>query len=138
MAALAASDAIIALYEGNEEPYIDLEQGRTDGVLLDNIIADRYGCPRSGVVCLPGDVARGTYVIGIRKSDPDLKRANLAEAMLHPSFELVEADVRDSAAMRRVIDAFHPYAIVHLAARAGVRPSIQDPALYTAVNVLGT
>jgi len=63
------------LYEGNEEPYIDLEQGRTDGVLLNNIIADRYGCPRSGIVCLPGDVARGTYVIGIRKSDPDLKRA---------------------------------------------------------------
>lgn len=63
------------LYEGNEEPYIDLEQGRTDGVLLDNIIADRYGCPRSGIVCLPDDVARGTYVIGIRKSDPDLERA---------------------------------------------------------------
>jgi polar amino acid transport system substrate-binding protein len=63
------------LYEGNEEPYIDLEQGRTEGVLLDNIIADRYGCPRTGIVCLPDEVARGTYVIGIRKSDPDLKRA---------------------------------------------------------------
>ena len=63
------------LYEGNEEPYIDLEQGRTDGVLLDNIIADRYGCPRTGIVCLPDDIARGTYVIGIRKSDPDLERA---------------------------------------------------------------
>lgn len=63
------------LYEGNEEPYIDLEQGRTDGVLLDNIIADRYGCPRPGIVCLPGDIARGTYVIGIRKSDPELARA---------------------------------------------------------------
>ena len=46
--------------------------------------------------------------------------------------------MRDAAAMRRVIDAFHPDAIVHLAARAGVRPSIQDPALYAAVNVLGT
>ena len=58
--------------------------------------------------------------------------------MLHPSFELVEADVRDAAAMRRVMNAFHPDAVVHLAARAGVRPSIQDPALYAAVNVLGT
>jgi Nucleoside-diphosphate-sugar epimerases len=46
--------------------------------------------------------------------------------------------VRDAAAIRRVVDAFHPDAIVHLAARAGVRPSIQDPALYAAVNVLGT
>lgn len=63
------------LYEGNEEPYIDLEQGRTDAVLLDNIIADRYGCPRKTLKCLPGDVARGTYVIGIRKRDPELKRA---------------------------------------------------------------
>lgn len=63
------------LYEGNEEPYLDLEQGRLDGVLLDNIIADRYGCPRAGITCLPGEIARGTYVIGIRKTDPDLKRA---------------------------------------------------------------
>ncbi len=65
------------LYEGNEEPYIDLEQGRTEAVLLDNIIADRYGCvpTRPKVVCVPGDVARGTYVIGIRKGDDDLKAA---------------------------------------------------------------
>lgn len=87
-------------------------------------------------------LARGDIVVGFDNFDsfydPDLKRANLAEAMLHPSFELVEGDVRDAAAMRRVIDAFRPDAIVHLAARAGVRPSIQDPALYAAVNVLGT
>jgi UDP-glucuronate 4-epimerase len=87
-------------------------------------------------------LARGDIVVGIDNFDsfydPDLKRANLADAMLHPSFELVEADVRDAAAMRRVIDTFSPDAIVHLAARAGVRPSIADPALYAAVNVLGT
>ena len=63
------------LYEGVEEPYIDLVEGRVDAVLLDNIIADRYGCPKQGVECLPGDIARGTYVIGIRKSDPDLAAA---------------------------------------------------------------
>jgi UDP-glucuronate 4-epimerase len=87
-------------------------------------------------------LARGDTVVGIDNFDsfydPDIKRANLANAILHPSFELVEADVRDAPAMRRVIDALHPDAIVHLAARAGVRPSIQDPALYAAVNVLGT
>lgn len=87
-------------------------------------------------------LARGDIVVGIDNFDsfydPDLKRANISGAMLHPSFELVEADVRDAAAIRRVVDAFHPDAIVHLAARAGVRPSIADPALYAAVNVLGT
>jgi polar amino acid transport system substrate-binding protein len=64
-------------YDGNEEPYLDLELGRLDGVLLDNIIADRYGCTpeHPKLKCLPYDVARGTYVIGIRKHDDELKRA---------------------------------------------------------------
>jgi polar amino acid transport system substrate-binding protein len=72
---LRAEPLEAVLYEGNEEPYIDLEQGRIDAVLLDNIIADRYGCTRTRVKCLPDDVARGTYVIGIRKHDPELKAA---------------------------------------------------------------
>jgi polar amino acid transport system substrate-binding protein len=65
------------LYEGNEEPYQDLELGRSDAVLLDNIIADRYGCTplHPTLRCLPYDVARGGYVIGIRRSDPELKAA---------------------------------------------------------------
>ena len=62
------------LYEGQQEPYLDLQLGRVDAVLLDNIIADRYGCPLKGVVCLPGEVARGTYVIGMRPSDAPLAR----------------------------------------------------------------
>ncbi len=65
------------LYEGNEEPYRDLELGRTDAVLLDNIIADRYGCipTKPTLRCVPYDIARGTYAIGIRKDDPELKAA---------------------------------------------------------------
>jgi polar amino acid transport system substrate-binding protein len=65
------------LYEGNEEPYQDLERGRIDGVLLDNIIADRYGCTpkRPAVTCVPYDIARGEYVVGIRRSDAPLKAA---------------------------------------------------------------
>ncbi|HMG55741.1 MAG TPA: ABC transporter substrate-binding protein/permease, partial [Kofleriaceae bacterium] len=68
---------VAKVYEGNEEPYTDLELGRTDAVLLDNIIADRYGCiaQHPTLKCLPYDVARGTYVIGIRRSDPELVRA---------------------------------------------------------------
>ena len=63
------------VYEGNEEPYTDLELGRTDAVLLDNIIADRYGCVNKALTCVPYDVARGTYVIGMRKGDAALKAA---------------------------------------------------------------
>jgi polar amino acid transport system substrate-binding protein len=62
-------------YEGVSEPYTDLALGRLDGVLLDHVIADRYGCPRKGVECVRGDVARGNYVVGLRRSDTALKAA---------------------------------------------------------------
>jgi len=65
----------IRLYEGVEEPYLDLVQKRVDAVLLDDVIADRYGCRMDGVVCLPGDIARGTYVAAMRKADSELKAA---------------------------------------------------------------
>jgi polar amino acid transport system substrate-binding protein len=66
-----------AVYEGNQEPYDDLVHGRVDAVLLDNIIADRYGCTdkNPGIKCLSPEVARGTYVIGMRKHDTELARA---------------------------------------------------------------
>jgi polar amino acid transport system substrate-binding protein len=63
------------LYEGVQEPYVDLAQGRIDGVLLENIIADRYGCSVAGVRCVEREVARGSYVIGLRKGDAALERA---------------------------------------------------------------
>jgi polar amino acid transport system substrate-binding protein len=65
----------VKVYEGNEEPYRDLELGRSDAVLLDNIIADRYGCINKALRCLPYDVARGVYVLGMRKGDRELKLA---------------------------------------------------------------
>ena len=72
---LRERDVEVVQYEGNEEPYLDLENGRVEGVLLDNIIADRYGCNRAAVTCLKEEVARGAYVIGIRKADPELRDA---------------------------------------------------------------
>jgi UDP-glucuronate 4-epimerase len=87
-------------------------------------------------------LARGDAVTGVDDFDdfyaPALKRANLAEALAHPRFTLIEGDVRDAAAMRRAIAEWKPAVIVHLAARAGVRPSIAQPALYAEVNVGGT
>ncbi|AMV38843.1 SDR family NAD(P)-dependent oxidoreductase [Planctomyces sp. SH-PL62] len=67
-----------------------------------------------------------------------VKEANLAGASGRPGFRLVEMDVRDAAAVDALVREARPDAIAHLAARAGVRPSIAAPALYTEVNVLGT
>jgi polar amino acid transport system substrate-binding protein len=77
------------VYEGNEEPYKDLALGRSDAVVLDNIIADRYGCRNPALRCVPYDVARGAYVIGMRKADVELKAAiDRALAELRTSGEL--------------------------------------------------
>jgi UDP-glucuronate 4-epimerase len=67
-----------------------------------------------------------------------IKEANLAAALRHPRCRLVELDIRDAAGVKSLVSQFRPDAIVHLAARAGVRPSIEDPAFYAEVNVLGT
>ena len=69
---------------------------------------------------------------------PQAKRANLEGAARQPGFQLVEGDIRDASLVGRLVEKLRPEAIVHLAARAGVRPSIDAPALYTEVNVLGT
>ncbi|HVU01079.1 MAG TPA: ABC transporter substrate-binding protein/permease [Polyangiaceae bacterium] len=68
------------LYEGVSEPYADLALGRISGVLLDHVIADRYGCVRPDVDCVRDDVARGTYAIGVRHGDEALV-ARLNEAL---------------------------------------------------------
>ena len=70
--------------------------------------------------------------------DESAKRRNIAEAMEHEAFELVEADIRDAVAMRRTFQRTKPAALVHIAAMAGVRPSIEDPAYYVQVNLDGT
>ena len=72
---LQAQPLETAIYEGQEEPYFDLQQGRVDAVLLDHIIADRYGCPLKGLECVPGEIAHGRYVAGMRPGDETLARA---------------------------------------------------------------
>jgi polar amino acid transport system substrate-binding protein len=62
----------IILYGGQEEPYRDLQLGRTDAVLLDSLIAARYGLTKPDLELADPDVARGAYVIGLRKDDGDL------------------------------------------------------------------
>lgn len=70
--------------------------------------------------------------------DPLLKRENIAPFLSNPDFSLYELDIRDRAALTKAIRKVEPEAICHLAARAGVRPSIEDPLLYEEVNCVGT
>jgi UDP-glucuronate 4-epimerase len=70
--------------------------------------------------------------------DPQRKRANISSFSGHPNFTLVEGDIRDPKALDAALEIAPHDAVVHLAARAGVRPSIADPALYDSVNVVGT
>jgi UDP-glucuronate 4-epimerase len=87
-------------------------------------------------------LADGGAVVAIDNFDPfypeAAKRANLASALRHPRFRLVEADIRDREAVGRIMADVRPDAIAHLAAKAGVRPSIEAPAHYVEVNVQGT
>jgi UDP-glucuronate 4-epimerase len=68
--------------------------------------------------------------------DPQIKRANIAG--FASDVTVRHADLRDSESVRTVFHREKVDAIVHLAARAGVRPSIQNPRLYYDANVIGT
>jgi UDP-glucuronate 4-epimerase len=70
--------------------------------------------------------------------DPAVKRANVSAHAGDERFRLVEADIRDRAALARVFDETRFDRIVHLAARAGVRPSLSEPLLYNETNITGT
>jgi UDP-glucuronate 4-epimerase len=70
--------------------------------------------------------------------DPAIKRANLKSAMIRPNFRLIEGDIRDEQVLMRLFREENIDSVFHAAARAGVRPSIQDPALYNDVNIHGT
>jgi UDP-glucuronate 4-epimerase len=70
--------------------------------------------------------------------DPAIKRENVHAALSNPNFKLVEADIRDQAALEQALGANAFDCIVHLAARAGVRPSLKEPLLYVETNINGT
>lgn len=87
-------------------------------------------------------LARGEQVVGLDNFndfyDPAIKRRHAASLQRHPGFRLVEGDIRDRALVDHVLQQARPRSIVHLAAMAGVRPSLLDPALYHDVNGTGT
>ena len=70
--------------------------------------------------------------------DPRLKQENLRLIGEHGRFAFHQIDISNEQAMFEVVAAASPEVVVHLAARAGVRPSLADPLLYERVNVKGT
>lgn len=87
-------------------------------------------------------ISHGYRVLGLDNFntyyDPDIKRRNVADLLDNRQFDLVEGDIRDQDLVDRLCTKHTPHQIVHLAARAGVRPSLEDPMLYQSVNGMGT
>ncbi len=85
-------------------------------------------------------LASGRRVVGLDSFDafydPTIKRKNLSTCLSNANFKLVEGDIRDQAKVESAMSGCE--FVVHLAARAGVRPSIENPLIYQDVNVGGT
>ena len=67
-----------------------------------------------------------------------IKRTNLRGCLANPRFRLIESDIRDPDTYGKIEQTMEISTIVHLAAKAGVRPSLEQPVLYEQVNVHGT
>lgn len=84
----------------------------------------------------------GNRVIGLDEINdyysPKWKYENLSELEKNSNFTFKKTDIRDLNALEKIFTEFKFDAIIHLAARAGVRPSIEQPLLYEEVNVKGT
>jgi UDP-glucuronate 4-epimerase len=87
-------------------------------------------------------LARGDEVIGLDNFndfyDPAIKRRHAELLGASDGFTLIDGDIRDRQLLDRVFEQHGPTSVVHLAAMAGVRPSLQDPGLYHDVNCTGT
>jgi UDP-glucuronate 4-epimerase len=86
-------------------------------------------------------LARGDEVISVDNFndyyDPARKRQNVAPFEDHPCYRLYEADIRDAESLEAIFSGERPDKVIHIAAMAGVRYSIQHPELYESVNVRG-
>lgn len=96
-----------------------------------------------GSACVHALLSRGDECVIVDNFEPllyerALKERNLAWVAARGEVPLYEVDIRDAAALRGVFSREQIDAVIHLAAVAGVRPSIQQPALYYDINVTGT
>ncbi len=70
--------------------------------------------------------------------DPEIKKRNIANALKNKNYTLIEGDIRDKNALEKCFSVLKIDTVIHLAALAGVRPSIANPELYFQVNLFGT
>ncbi len=114
---LVAADPGIdtVIYEGVEEPYMDLEQGRLDGVVLDDIIARRYGLVRPGLR-QAAIVGEGVYAIAVRPADRRLLAA------VDQALAAMQAD----GELRRILQRWDLWN--DRQQRLGAEPAASDPA----------
>lgn len=70
--------------------------------------------------------------------NPEMKWANITPHLHKDSFSFYKCDIRDSQEVMAAFSAFNPEIVIHLAANAGVRPSINSPEVYLRVNIEGT
>lgn len=84
----------------------------------------------------------GWVVVGLDNFDdfydPDVKRDNIKDCNSNDDFRIIEGDIRNCDCVEAVLEEGGFDIIVHLAAKAGVRPSIEDPVGYQDVNINGT
>jgi UDP-glucuronate 4-epimerase len=85
---------------------------------------------------------KGDEVFSLDNFDPfyprETKEANLRASLASDRFHFTEGDFRDGALVRRLLREIRPEVVVHVGAKAGVRPSVEDPLAYVSANVAGT
>src|SRR5215217_7631987 len=88
---------------------------------------------------LASDVERITVVDNFNDFyNPSIKRDNIREHLPDPRYSIHQVDIRNAAALEQVFEKNNFDCVIHLAARAGVRPSLSEPQLYTETNINGT
>jgi UDP-glucuronate 4-epimerase len=111
------------------------------GVMKNFLVTGGAGFIGSHLVdrLLSTDVARVTVVDDFNDFyDPSIKRENIREHLRDPRYSIHEVDIRDRSALEQLCQKTNFDCIVHLAARAGVRPSLSEPQLYNETNINGT
>lgn len=87
-------------------------------------------------------LAQGKAVVGIDNFcdfyNPQIKKQNIANALQNKHFVLKKMDIRNKENLQQIFKEYRPKLVIHLAAMAGVRPSIEQPELYNEVNITGT
>jgi polar amino acid transport system substrate-binding protein len=125
---LRAAGAVAVPYEGVDEQLADLEHGRTDAVLLDDLIIERY-LPRHPTLAAVGDVGEGRYAVAVRPADDDL-RAALDRAL----GAMVASGTWRRTLRRWQIDDARQEQLAALASPAAATPATPSPAARPALT----